>query len=120
MPRSFTQPLAEELKSGWLQVDICMRLAFSFYVWQKHFQPPNDASDECKFMRDRRFREFDTTWNTLLLLRRAYDHFRPFVDYISHVEFAGQTNIRASIAAMKNRYETWLSEMDAIAHAGRA
>jgi hypothetical protein len=178
MPRSFTQPLAEELKSGWLQVDICMRLAFSYYVWQKHFQPPNDTSDECKFMRAaalqcsllnirsldeffrpqskpddiraahypnfnnpgpflsddetqqlhqliahltyRRFREFDTTWNTFLLLRRAYDHFRPFLDYIGHVEFAGQTNIRASIGAMKNRYETWLSEMDAIAHARRA
>src|SRR6266478_5132311 len=57
----------------------------------------------------RRFREFDTTWNTFHLLRRAYDHFSVFLDYIDDVEFAGQTNIRASIAAMKNRYETWLS-----------
>src|SRR5262249_50819243 len=54
----------------------------------------------------RRFREFDTTWNTFHLLRRAYDHFRPFVDYIRDVEFAGQINIHASIDATKNRYET--------------
>src|SRR5207249_2610884 len=37
--------------NGWLQVDICMRLAFSYYVWQKHFQPADDTTDECKFMR---------------------------------------------------------------------
>jgi hypothetical protein len=178
MPRSFIQPSAEELKSGWLQVDICMRLAFSYYVWQKHFQPPNNTTDECKFMRAatlqcsllnirsldeffrpqskpddiraahypnfnnpgpflcddeakqlhqliahltyRRFRQFDTTWNTFLLLRRAYDHFSLFVDYIRDVEFDGEINIHASIAAMKNRYETWLSEMDAIPNAQKA
>src|SRR2546428_8886757 len=51
MPRSFAKPSKVELRNGWLQVDICMRLAFSYYVWQKHFQPPNDATDECKFMR---------------------------------------------------------------------
>ena len=62
----------------------------------------------------RRFREFDTTWNTFRLLRRAYDHFSLFMDYIRDIEFTSQSNIRASIAAMKNRYETWLSEMDAI------
>src|SRR5438876_1746140 len=39
------------LESGWLQVDICMRLAFSYYLWKKHFQPPYDESDECRFMR---------------------------------------------------------------------
>ena len=172
MPRSFTRPSIAELKSGWLQIDICMRLAFSYYVWQKLFQPPNDTTDECKFMRAaalqcsllnirsldeffgpqsksddiraehypnfrnpgrflsdheakqihqliahltyRRFREFDTTWNTFRLLRRGYDHFSLFMDYIRDIEFASQSNIRASIAAMKNRYETWLSEMDAI------
>jgi hypothetical protein len=172
MPRSFAKPSQEEIKNGWLQVDICMRLAFSYYVWQKHFQPPNDTTDECKFMRAaslqcsllnirsmdefyrpqskpddiraehysnftnpgpflsddeakqlhqliahltyRRFREFDTTWKTFHLLRRAYDHFRLFVDYIRDVEFVGQVNIRASIDAMKKRYETWLSEMAAI------
>jgi len=42
------------------------------------------------------------------------------VDYVDDVDFAGQINIRASIAAMKNRYETWLSEMNAITHAQRA
>jgi hypothetical protein len=178
MPRSFAQPSTEELKSGWLQVDLCMRLAFSYYVWQKHFQPPTDTTDESKFMRAaalqcsllnirsldeffrpqsrpddiraahypnfsnpgpflsdhetkqlhkliahltyRRFHEFETTWNTFHLLRRAYDHFRPFVDYIRDVEFAGQINIQASMAAMKKRYETWLSEMDAIESAQRA
>ena len=36
------------------------------------------------------------------------------MDYIRDIEFTSQSNIRASIAAMKNRYETWLSEMDAI------
>jgi len=51
MPRSFAKPSPTELKNGWLQLDICMRLAFSYYVWQKQFQPPNDTSDECKFMR---------------------------------------------------------------------
>jgi hypothetical protein len=48
------------------------------------------------------------------LLLRAYDHFKPFVDYIRDVEFAKQINIRASIDAMKNRYETWLSELATI------
>jgi hypothetical protein len=178
MPRSFPKPSAEELKNGWLQVEICMRLAFSYYIWQKHFQPPNDTTDECKFMSAaalqcsllnirgldefyrpqskahdiraehysnftnpgpflsddevkqlhqliahltyRRFHEFDTTWNTSLLLRRAYDRFTPFVDYIRDVQFADQINIRASIDAMKNRYETWLSEMAAIAVTQRA
>ncbi len=142
-----------------------MRLAFSYYVWQKHFQPPNDATDKCKFMRAaalqcsllnirsldefyrpqskpddiraehypnftnpgpflsddeakqlhqliahltyRRFREFDMTWNTFHLLRRAHDRFRLFVDYIRDIELVGQINIRASIDAMKKRYNTW-------------
>jgi len=172
MPRSFAKPSKVELRNGWLQVDICMRLAFSYYVWQKHFQPADDTTDECKFMRAaalqcsllnvrsldefyrpqfkpddiraehypnfknpgpflsdgevkqlhqliahltyRRFREFDTTWNTFHLLRRAYDHFKVFIDYIRDVDFAGQSNIGASIDAMKNRYETWMSEMAAI------
>src|SRR5437762_12268375 len=51
MPRSFAKPSKVELRNGWLQVDICMRLAFSYYVWQKHFQPADDTTDECKFMR---------------------------------------------------------------------
>ena len=51
MKTKLTPPSEEELMNGWLQVDICMRLAFSYYVWQKHFQPANDTSDECKFMR---------------------------------------------------------------------
>ena len=51
MPRSFAKPSKNELKSGWLQVDICMRLAFFYYVWQKHFEPSNNTTDECKFMR---------------------------------------------------------------------
>ena len=51
MPRSFAKPSPAELKNGWLQLDICMRLAFSYYVWQRQFQPPNDMSDECRFMR---------------------------------------------------------------------
>ena len=42
------------------------------------------------------------------------------MDYIRDVEFAGQINIHASIDAMKNRYETWLSEMAAIEIAQRA
>src|SRR5947208_11383327 len=51
MPRSFAKPSKVELRNGWLQVDICMRLAFSYYVLQKHFQPADDTTDECKFMR---------------------------------------------------------------------
>ena len=155
-----------------------MRLAFSYYVWQKHFQPPNDTTDECKFMRAaalqcsllnirtldefyrpqsrpddiraehyphfnnpgpflsddeakqvhqliahltyRRFREFDTNWNIFYLMRRAYDHFKQFVDYLRDVEFAKQINIRASIDAKRKRYETWLLEMAAIETSQRA
>src|SRR4029450_11448163 len=55
----------------------------------------------------------DTTSNTFRLLRRAYDHFSLFMDYIRDIEFTSQSNIAASIPAIKNRYETWLSEMDA-------
>jgi hypothetical protein len=62
----------------------------------------------------RRFREFDTTWNTFHLLSRAYDRFEPFLDYIRDAEFVGQINIEASINVMKKRYKTWLSEMAAL------
>jgi len=47
-----------------------MRLAFSYYVWQKHFQPANDASDECTFMR------FAALQCTLLNIRALDEFFR--------------------------------------------
>jgi hypothetical protein len=167
--KNFPPPSSLERKNGWLQLDISLRLGFSYYIWQKHFQPPNDTSDECKFMRAaalqcsllnirtldeffrpqmrradiraahyaafknpgpflsdeevkqlhqmiahltyRRFREFDTKWNTFDLLKRAYNHLLLFFDYLSDVEFADQVNIRASIGAMKKRSERWLAEM---------
>src|SRR5947208_11507067 len=71
MPRSFAQPSADELKSGWLQVDICMRLAFSYFVWQKHFQRPHDTTDECKFMRAAALQ------CSLLNIRSLDEFFRP-------------------------------------------
>ena len=62
----------------------------------------------------RRFREFDTTWNTFHLLSRAYDRFEPFLDYLRDAESVGQINIEASINVMKKRYKTWLFEMAAL------
>ena len=44
---------------------------------------------------------------TEIVVERALDHIRD-------VDFARQSKIGASIDAMKNRYETWLSEMAAI------
>ena len=168
----FTPPSSHEIESGWLQLNICMRLAFSHYVWQKHFQPPNDDSDECRFMRFaalqcsllnvrtldeffhaqtregdiraahypkfanpgpflspgetkqlhqliahltyRRFHEFNATFKMFPLLRKAYGHFKAFMDHMHDVEFIGHVNVQASIRSMKKRYEQWLSEMQVI------
>ena len=169
--KTFPPPSAHEVQSGWLQVDICMRLAFSYYVWQKHFEPPNDASDECRFMRFaalqctllniraideffrpqkmsndicaahypkfvnpgtflsdqeakqihqliahltyRRFHEFNTTFPTFVLLSKAYDRFKAFMDYMHNVDFAAHVNVQAAIISRKHCYEKWLSEMSA-------
>jgi len=169
-PKSFPQPSRKELKNGWLQLEISMRLAFSYYVWQRHYQPHDDRSEDCKFIRTavlecallnirivdeffrkqsrptdiraaqypgfnnpgpflssderekldqliahltyRRLREFDYTWKTFPLLRRAYKAFNKFLDYIEREFFTDQGNVKASIKLMKRRYETWLEEME--------
>lgn len=147
-----------------------MRLAFSYYLWQKRYQPADDNSEDCKFVRaavlqctllnirivDEFFRkqswptdiraaqypgfnnpgpflsrdekekldqliahltyrhlhEFDYTWKTFPLLRRAYKAFNKFLDYIQREFFTDEPNIKASIKVMKRRYETWLQEME--------
>jgi hypothetical protein len=168
-PRSFAPPSRQELKSGWLQIEISMRLAFSYYLWQKRYQPADDNSEDCKFMRAavlecallnirivdeffrqqswpsdiraaqypgfnnpgpflsreekrkldqlvahltyRRLHEFDYTWKTFGLVRRAYTAFNKFLDYIQREFFRDQPNIKASIRLIKRRCETWLEEM---------